>query len=310
MTHGPLAGAAPSTRFLDPAVLASIGDLELLARTVVEGFLHGLHRSPTLGLSMEFAEHRPYLPGDDIRRIDWRVFARTDRFYVKEFEAETHASVSLVVDLSRSMAYGSRGVTKADYAKYLAASLAWFSARQRDRVGLFLFDGVLRETIPPSTRHLLHILHALDRHGMPSSGGDQGTIGDALTTIADRVRRRGIVVVVSDFYDDPEVLAVALGRLRATGSDVIAFDIIDPDERDFPFTAASTFEDLETGERLPVVPDDLRAEYQALFQRHQERLVDRSAQSGVDFVTMDTSRPLDVALYEYLVRRQSLARVR
>jgi uncharacterized protein (DUF58 family) len=303
---GPRHDPTRTTRFLDPGVLAAIGNLELLARTVVEGFLHGLHRSPHLGLSMEFAEHRPYNPGDDIRRIDWRVLARTDRFYVKEFEAETHASVTFLLDISPSMSFASGTVSKLDYARFLVASLAWFSARQRDRIGLITFDGSIRETIPPSTRHLTRILHALDRL-TPGTGGEPGR---ALGAIADRVRRRSILVIVSDFYDQPESLLEGVTRLRATGSDVLAFHVVDPAEREFPYEGAATFEDLESGERIPLVPGDLRGDYQSMIAEHQATLTRHMGSQGVDYAILGTDQPLDHALFAYLSRRQAMARIR
>jgi uncharacterized protein (DUF58 family) len=299
--------AEPATaRFLDPRVLATLGDLELLARTVVDGFLHGLHRSSRLGLSMEFAEHRPYLPGDDIRRIDWRVFARTDRFYLKTYEAETNASVLLLLDVSPSMSYSSGGLTKLDYGRYLAACLAWFSAHQRDRIGLVLFDGAIREWVPPSTRHLQAVLHAID-HLQP---GTAGRLAAPLAEVAERLGRRGVAVLISDFYEEPDRVREAVSLLRATGTDVLAFHLLDPAEVSFPFEAASTFEDLESGERLPVVPEDLRARYRDLVREHLEALGQTMAAARVDYAVIETSRPLDFALYEYLARRQELRRVR
>jgi uncharacterized protein (DUF58 family) len=295
-----------STSFLDPRVLATIGNLELLARTVVDGFLHGLHRSARLGLSMEFAEHRQYMPGDDIRRIDWRVFARTDRHYLKTYEAETNASVTLLLDVSPSMTYTSGGVSKLDYGRFLAACLAWFSARQRDRIGLVLFDGAIRTHIPPSTRHLQAVLHAID--GITPGGG--GGLAAPLARVAERLGRRGIVVLISDFYEDPERVRDAVALLRATGADVLAFHPLDPAELSFPFEAAATFEDLESGERLPVVPEDLRGRYRDLVRGHLEALGQTMAATRVDYAMVETSRPLDFALHEYLARRQELSRTR
>lgn len=294
------------TSFLDPKVLAAIGNLELLARTVVDGFLHGLHRSSRLGLSMEFAEHRQYVPGDDIRRIDWRVYGRTDRFYLKTYEAETNASVSILLDVSPSMTYASSGVSKLDYGRFLAASLAWFSARQRDRVGLVLFDAAIRAEVPPSTRHLQAILHRLER----LTPGARGNLTDPLTRVAERLSRKGLVVVISDFYEDPDRVRDAIGLLQATGADVMAFHLLDPAEISFPFESAATFEDLESGERLPVVPEDLRARYRDLIRDHLARLDRTMAASRVDYAVCDTSRPLDFVLYEYLARRQELRRTR
>ena len=301
------AGQEPTpSDFLDPAVLATIGNLELLARTVVDGFLHGLHRSSRLGLSMEFAEHRPYMPGDDIRRVDWRLYGRTDRYYLKTYEAETNARVTILLDVSRSMTYRSGTVSKLDYGRFLAACLAWFSGRQRDRIGLVLFDGEVREWIPPSTRHLRMVLHAIDR--LTPGGG--GGVARPLAQVAERLGRRGLVVIISDFYDEPDRIRDALGLVRATGADVLAFHLLDPAELEFPFDSAAAFEDLETGDRLPVVPEDLRVRYRELIREHAGRLERDFGASCVDYALCDTSRPLDYALYTYLARRQELRRVR
>lgn len=296
----------PGTAFLDPKVLATIGNLELLARSVVEGFLHGLHRSSRLGLSMEFAEHRPYMPGDDIRRIDWRVFGRTDRFHVKEYEAETNAAVTLLLDISPSMAWGSGAVTKLDYGRFLAAALAWFSARQRDRIGLVTFDADLVETVPCSSRHLRPVLHAIDR----ITPGRQGGIRGPLRRFAERAPRRGVAVIISDLYEDPAAVRDAIGLLRATGSDILVFHLLDPAELAFPFDLAATFEDVETGERLPVVPEDVRERYRAQLEDHLGALRQAMAAARVDYAVLDTSRPLDFALREYLARRQERTRTR
>jgi uncharacterized protein (DUF58 family) len=296
----------PGASFVDPRVLARIGDLELIARTVVEGFLSGLHRSPQLGLSTEFAEHRPYMPGDDVRRIDWRLYARTDRHYLKEFEVETNTDVRFLIDISRSMSYGSRGLSKLDYARYLAASLAYFSHGQRDRVGMVTFDADVIEVVPPSLRHLSQVLHAIDR----IAPGGEGALEPALARIAESVRRRGIIVLISDLYQEPETIGRAMGRLRGRGSDLIVMQILDPAELEFPFDAAASFEDLETGERMPIVPLHLREQYRALVADHISAIRRTMGEQGIDYVLFDTARPLDHALFEYLAGRQRLRRGR
>jgi len=298
--------ALTGTRFLDPKVLAAIGSLDLLARTVVDGFLHGLHRSARLGLSLEFAQHRQYMPGDDIRKIDWRVYGRTDRYYVKEYEAETNATVTLLLDVSASMSYTSGGVSKLDYGRFLAASLAWFSARQRDRIGLVLFADDIVDWVPPSTRHLQTILHRLDK--VPPSG--RGSLSGPITRIAERLTRRGIVVLISDFYEEPDKVRDAVGMLRAGGSDVLAFHLLDPAELKFPFEAAATFEDLESGDKVPVVPEDLRERYRDLVRGHLAALSGHMAATRVDYEMLDTTEPLDFALHAYLARRHELRRTR
>jgi len=295
-----------TNELLDPRVLARIGDLELLARTVVEGFMHGLHRAPKLGHSTDFAEHRPYQPGDDIRRIDWRVYGRTDRFYVKEFEADTNAAVMLAMDVSKSMAFGSGGVRKFEYAKMLAASLAWFSQRQGDRVGLVLYADRIVEYVPPSTRHLSLVLHTLDRATPTGVAG--GT--EAVPAISELLTRTGITVFISDWYADPATVRSALGGIRARGHDLIAFHPFDPAERSFPFDRPASFEDLETEERLPVVPESFRSRYQTLYEAHLAELARELGRAGVDYHLVDIATPLERVLHAYLTEREALARVR
>jgi len=300
-----MTATAPAA-FLDPALLARIGDLPLLARTVVDGFMHGLHRARRVGLSLDFAEHRAYQPGDDIRRIDWRVFGRTDRFYVKEFEADTNASVTFALDASGSMDFGSGAITKFQYGRMLAASLAWLSQRQGDRVGLVTFAGDLLEVVPPSTRHLQLILHTLGRAGAAGAG----KLAPVLERAARLMNRAGIVVVVSDCYEDPAQVQRAVGALRARGHDVIVFQVLDPAERELPGDGAATFEDAETGERLPLRPEALRDRYQQQMREHEGELARRLGQDRVDFVPLVTTQPLDLALHAYLERRLAASRVR
>lgn len=304
--HARARSRSSGARFLDPDVLARIENLELLARTVVDGFLQGLHRSPYLGLSLDFAEHRPYMPGDDIRRIDWKLFARSDRHYIKLFEAETNADFVALVDVSRSMSYGSHGVTKLDYARYLVACLAYFSRRQKDRVGVATFDQDLVEWIPPSASHLDLVLHALDRADPGGEGGLEAPLARAARTL----RRRGLLVLVSDLYHEVDDVVGAVRLLRSRGHDVIVFHVMDPAELTFPFDEAASFQDLETGEQIPVVPGRLRNEYRSLVQAHLEALEDGLGSSGVDYLLLDTSRPLDHALFSYLKGREKRSRVR
>jgi len=295
--------AAP---LLDPALLARISDLALLARSVVDGFMHGQHRSLRKGSSADFAQHRSYQPGDDLRRIDWRVYGRTDRFYVKEYEADTNASVLFALDATASMAYGSASVTKYDYGRFLIASLAWLSQRQGDRVGLATFSGDLVDIVPPSTRHLQLLLHTL--------GGSRASGAGRLSTAVDRLThlstRAGIVVLVTDCYEHPDDLGRAADALRIRGHDVIVFHLVDAAERDFPFTAATTFEDAETGVRLPLRPDDLRATYLTRMAEHHAAVSARLSAGGTDYVRVHTDQPLDRALHAYLDSRLARSRVR
>ena len=301
-TRGQKAGAS----FVDPAVLARIDNLELLARTVVDGFINGLHRSPYLGLSIDFAEHRPYMPGDDIRRIDWRLWGRTDRYYVKEFEADTNTNFVVLLDTSASMGYTSHAVSKLEYGKYLAASLSYFSHGQRDRVGLVTFDAEVRAYVPPSAKHLDVILHTVDR----AVAGNEGALEPPMLKAAEALGRRGIVAVVSDLYEEPESVVHAVRHLRSKGNDVIVFHTLDPWELDFPFEEAGNFQDLETGAIVPVVPTTQRERYRELVQAHSADLAERFTKERVDYVLLNTANPLDEALFKYLSARERLSRVR
>ncbi len=305
-TAGTVPGAVAGARFIDPRVLARIANLDLVARAVVDGFISGLHRAVHLGVSTDFAEHRPYVPGDDVRRIDWRVFARTDRLYIKTFEAETNADLVLALDISRSMDFASGEVSKLDYARMLLASLAHLGSRQRDRVALATFDEDLVELLPASARRRDTVLHTLERLQV----GGSSDFATALRRIGQALHRRSIVVVVSDFYADPVALVVALDELRVRGHDVIAFQVLDPRERRLDLDDAEVLEDLETGERLPVQPREIRAEYRRLVDAHSERLAKGCGEHRVDFAGFDTDQPLDHALFRFLSNRARLARKR
>lgn len=296
----------PGAQFLDPVVLARIDNLELLARTVVDGFLNGLHRAPYLGLSMDFAEHRAYVPGDDTRHLDWRLYARTDRHYVKQYEAETNANLVALLDVSGSMDYGSQGITKLDYARYLTACLLYLSRRQRDRVGMGAFHGRVAEWVRPSARGLDRSLLTLDR----LRAGEAGDLYESLLVAAERLPRRGIVLVVSDFYEEPDRVLEALRLLRGRGHDVVVFHVLDPAELELPFDEPTSFQDMESGERLPVLPSRLRSGYQALLGEHLAELERRISGDGMDYVLLDTSKPLDHALFRYLTIRTRKSRVR
>lgn len=300
-----LGGAIPGAQFVDPTVLARIGNLELVARSVVDGVINGLHKSPAYGTSVDFAEHRGYVPGDDIRRVDWRVFARTDKYYVKEFEADSNMNFVALLDVSASMAYGPR-ITKLDYAKTLAACLTYLVHRQRDRVGLVTFDHEIVDHVPPSAKHLDVVLHTLDR----ATATRQGQLSTPLRRLAEHFGRRGAIVLISDLYDEPDAIFDALAPLRFRGHDVIVFHVLDSTELEFPFTDAAAFEDLETGEQLPVVPESFREKYQALVRAHIETLATKANERGVDYRLLDTARPLDFALYDYLSFRERTTRVR
>jgi len=298
--------AIPGARFVDPTVLARIGNLELVARAVVDGFINGIHRSPYFGASVDFAEHRGYVPGDDIRRVDWRLYARTDRYYIKEYEADSNSNFSVLLDVSKSMGFGSAGVTKLEYGKMLAGCLTYLVHRQRDRVGLTAFDSDIVEHVPPSAKHMDVVLHMLDRL-KPAS---PGSLRAPLHKMAEHFGRRGLIILISDLYEEPDAVIEAIGPLRFRGNDIAVFHLLDPAELDFSFREPSAFEDLESGEQIPIVPDALADQYKQLVQAHIDALRERFSANRIDYTMVNTSTPLDHALFSYLSTRERLSRVR
>ncbi|CAN5436139.1 DUF58 domain-containing protein [soil metagenome] len=301
----------PGTSFIDPKVLGRIENLELLARSVVDGFINGLHRAPYLGMSLDFAEHRAYYPGDDIRRIDWRLYARTDRFFMKEYEADTNSNFVVLLDISKSMSYRGVGIPKLDYAKYLAASLTYFSREQRDRVGMLTFDSDIVDYVPASAKHLDIVLHTLDR----VRATRQGSLHLAMRKATELLRRRGLVVLISDLYEEPARVQSAVGMLRHRGHDVIVFHVLDRSEIELEGTVggialddATSLEDLETGERIPVITPHVRERYRTMMNDHIESLRRLLTEVRVDYAMFDTTQPLDDALFTYLAARQRMTR--
>jgi uncharacterized protein (DUF58 family) len=288
--------------FLDPAVLARLGTLELKARTIVEGFLSGLHRSPFKGFSVEFAEYRQYIPGDALSTIDWKVYARSDRYVIKKFEEETNLDCHLLLDVSGSMGYGSHhGMSKFEYGAVLAASLGYLMNRQRDAVGLTAFDENIVSMLPASARpgHLMALLVTLDR----LQTGNQTNVSKPLHRLANTLTKRGIVVLISDLLDNPDDVIRGLRHFQFRGIDVIVFHVLDPDELDFPFERATRFEDLETAEEVMAVPRLVREHYLreigALIVRYKREL----GSAGIDYTLLPTSQPLELALLSYLSTR-------
>ena len=302
----PSTSAIPGARFVDPVVLSRIGNLELVARSVVDGFINGLHRSPYFGASVDFAEHRGYVPGDDIRRVDWRLYARTDRYYIKEYEADSNSNFAVLLDVSRSMGFGSEGLTKLDYARMLAACLTYMVHRQRDRVGLVAFDSDIVEFVPPSAKHMDTTLHVLDR----LKPARPGAIREPMNKIAEHFGRRGLLVLVSDLYEGPDALLEAIGPLRFRGHDMIVFHVMDRAELDFEYADPSAFEDLESGEQIPIVPEALAGQYRDLVQAHITGLAVRFSANRIDYTLVNTSAPLHHALFSYLSTRERLMRTR
>ena len=292
------------TRFLAPEVLARIGSLELIARSVVEGFIAGLHRSPHLGFSTDFAEHRQYMPGDDLRHLDWKLLARTDRLYIKKYQGDTNTQMHILLDASASMGYGSGEVTKLQFAQYLASSLAFLGVRQHDSVGLVAFDQDVIEHVPPRSRagHMRTVLGCIERL-VPGRGT---ALVEQLHRTAELLTRRGLIVLISDLYDDPESLMKGLEHLRFQGNDVIVFQVLDRQELDFDFPEPVVLEDSETEEQLHVMPDVLRDEYLRQIRAHVDALKQGAARNRIDFEMLRTSEPLDAALFSYLARRSHL----
>src|SRR5437870_7570991 len=297
----PIVERTPPNRFIDPKVLMKIQNLELVARTVVEGFVQGLHRSPYTGFSVDFASYRQYQPGDEIRRIDWNVFARSDRLYIKLYEGETNTRVLVMLDISGSMNYGSADIKKIDYARILAACLTYFSHHQRDGVGLLTFDTQIRAHVPSSRRRgqLLTILSEIDRI-QPSQ---ETEFRKPLRFLAEYLTRRGVIVLISDLYDEPQNIIAGLKQLKSKGNDIIVFHIMDNFELTFPFADMAQFEDMETKRKLHVIPEYLRTQYLSILEDHMKEIRKELSGSRIDYVLMDTSKPLDTGLFSYLAAR-------
>jgi len=288
---------------LDPTSLARYGRLALLARGLVEGFLTGLHKSPYKGYSVEFAEHRQYYPGDEIRRIDWRAVAKTDRYYIKEYEEETNLRAHLVVDASGSMSYAGKSASKFEYAQHLAAALTYLMLAQRDAVGLVTHDTQLLGQIPPKTssKQLLQIVQMLEA----TAPGGETALAPIWDRMAEQLGRRGLVVLLSDCFDDVPALTRALRHLRHCRHEVLLFHILAPEEIDFPFGKMTQFRNLEeASHRLLVDPARLKREYQANFERFRTELRDACSRSQVDYHLVRTDEPIERALGVYLTRRQ------
>jgi len=291
-------------RFLDPAVVSKLATMDLRARLIVEGFVAGLHRSPYKGFSVEFAEHRQYMPGDPLKHIDWKVYGKTDRFYIKEYEEETNLRAYVLLDASGSMGYGSDEISKIEYGRYLAAALVYLMLKQQDSVGLLVFDDRVREFVPPrSTPRQLHVLlRELDR-ARPASETDIGTV---LHDLARRMRRRGLVILISDLLDDPAKVLPGLKHFRHMKHEVIVLHVLDPRETGFLFDGDATFRDMETGELMTTEALSIRSDYLREVEKWRATLARACAESRIDYVPIDTSTPYDRALFSYLEKRRRL----
>ena len=289
-------------RFLDPATLATISSLDLVAKTVVDGFVAGLHRSPDFGFSQEFAEYRAYNEGDDLRHVDWNVFARTGKAFLKRYRGETNTQLLILLDTSASMGYTSHKINKLDYARFLAASLVYLANTQRDAAGLIVFDEDVKSYIPPSTRQgqLFRLLHAVEQ----SEVGTHTDFSKPFHHFQNFLRRRGIVAVISDFYERPETIIKVVEPLRFHGNEVVLFHILDPREIDPKFRDPVVLIDLEDKTSMEVSPEYARTEYRQRIDAHVAGLRDKTRASGMEYQLMSTARPLDEGLREYLTIRQ------
>jgi len=279
--------------------------MEMRARLVVEGFITGLHKSPYHGFSVEFAEHRQYMPGDEIRRIDWKVLGRTDRYYIKEFEEETNLKAYIVIDTSRSMDFQAEGdVTKLEYASYLAAALSYLMMRQQDAVGLVTYDEIIRRYLPPhSTKVYLQTILAQLQN---LTAANTTSTGRALNSVADRLRRRGLVCIFSDLFDDHVDVMGALKHFRYNQHEVILFHILDPRERNFNFGRDAIFRDMESNEEMMTQPYQIQRAYQEAMRDFTEMYKKECREQRIDYVLIDTGTPFDVALFEYLNKRKKI----
>jgi len=289
-------------RFLDPATLAALSGLDLVAKTVVDGFVSGLHRSPDFGFSQEFAEYRAYTPGDDLRHVDWNVFARTERCYLKRYRGETNTQLLILLDTSASMSFGSARVNKLDYARFVSASLCYLAHEQRDAVGLIVFDQDVVNYVAPSTRQgqLFRLLHAIEK-------AETGTRTDFTKPFAhfqSFLKRRGMVVVLSDFYEQPQTIVKTIEPLRFRGNDVILFHLLDPEEIAPSLREPALLIDVETKDSIEVSPEYVRHEYRRKVDAHIAELQILARAAGLDYFLMNTGRPLDEGLRGYLAVRQ------
>jgi uncharacterized protein (DUF58 family) len=291
--------------YLNPAVVSKLANMELRARLVVEGFITGLHKSPYHGFSVEFAEHRQYMPGDDIKHLDWKIYGRTDRYYIKQFEEETNLKSYIVLDNSLSMSYASEGnISKLRYASFLAASLFYMMIKQQDAVGLAIFNEQLHTYLPPHATkgYLRQLLVALERIEPAKRTG----AGKALHQVADRIRRRGLVIIISDLLDNPDDIMAALKHFRHKKNEVIVMHVLDPKERSFAFGNDAIFRDVETTERMSTQPWQIQRAYQRAMADSINRLKKECRENYVDYVLLDSSTTYDVALIEYLMKRSKI----
>ncbi len=297
--------AATRRTLIDASSIMQIKNLTMRAKSIVEGFASGLHRSPVHGFSVEFSEYRPYVIGDDPRGIDWKLLARSDRYYVKQYEDETNRRCYIAVDQSQSMDYGSVGYTKAQYAQTIAATFAYYLTLQRDAVGVMTCGAASADFLPPRHRpgHLQQLMRLLSLE----SRGTESKLGESLSQLAGLSRRRGLVVLVSDLLTDPESLAQPLGYLRGRGHELLVFRVLDPSEINLDFKQSTMLVDAESGREMYIDPDAARREYQNRFRAHEAQLIDICHRRSARLVTITTDEPPESALLELINRRATIA---
>jgi uncharacterized protein (DUF58 family) len=292
-------------KYLDPSVITRLNSLELKARFIVEGFMVGLHRSPFHGFSVEFSEHRPYMQGDNLRDVDWKVYGKTERYVIKQYEEETNLKSYVLLDTSRSMSYASQGnVSKLEYASALVAALSYMMIKQQDAVGLSLYSEKINKYLPPkSTRsYLQEILKNI----ASVSASDKTNTSSCLNEIAEKIKRRGLVIVVSDFFDDIDSILTALKHFRYNKNEVIVFQVLDPLERSFSFGSDAVFKDMETLDEITTQPYQIQKAYKEAMEQFVTRLKTECLNSGIDYNLIETSTPFDKALYAYIQKRRML----
>ena len=299
-------------KYLQPDVVSKLANMELRARMVVEGFITGMHKSPYHGFSVEFAEHRQYMPGDEIRRVDWKVYGKTNRYYIKQYEEETNLKSYIILDASASMSFSSelpdrkkeKRISKLEYASFIAAALSYLMVQQRDAVGLTVYDADVRLTLPPhaTKAYLRRILIELEKL---SAGNTTGT-ARSLDQMAERITRRGLIIILSDLFDDPAKVIAALKHFRHGHHDVLVMQILDPLERSFAFGSDAVFKDLETTEEMMTQPYHIQQAYQREMQAFLERYKRECRENNIDYVLLDTTMPFDTALFQYLNKRKKI----
>ena len=294
----------PSGHILTPEIISRLNNLSLKARFVVEGFIVGLHKSPYHGFSVEFSEHRAYGAGDEIRHVDWKLWGKTDRFFIKQFEEETNLKSYLLVDQSLSMTYKSKNMTKLEYAQILAASLGYLMLKQQDAVGLTLFDDRIRVNIPARSKrsHLNIILSKMQN----INAGPETTIAPVLHKTAEAIKKRGLIILISDLFDDPDKVLSGLQHFRYKGHEVIVFHVLDPQELTLDFTQRTRFRDMESGEEIVTDPWHIQSDYQKSMEQFCDYMKSMCRQRNIDYIRLSTDSPLDMALSEYLIKRKRI----